>query len=110
MQDLFIYTSLCTLAGAVGATVLVVDSIKELGFSKRFSTRCLVVVVTEGIIFLADIAAGIFTVKNIPLCILNGLLVAAFAMGSWPVLHARLFCGSEKEREGECLGGETEVL
>jgi len=29
--------------------------------------------------------------KSLPICILNGLLVAAFAMGSWQVLHDRLF-------------------
>ena len=63
MQDLFTYASLCTLAGAVGATVLVVDSIKELGFSKRFSTRCLVVLATEGIIFLDDIARELYSKK-----------------------------------------------
>ena len=32
MQDLFTYASLGTLAGAVAATVLVVDSIKKFGF------------------------------------------------------------------------------
>ena len=36
----------------------------------------------------------------LPICILNGLLVAAFAMGSWQVLHDRLFCGSEKAEGG----------
>jgi len=100
MQDLFTYASLGTLAGAVAATVLVVDSIKELGFLKRFSTRCLVVVVAEGIVFLADIAAGSFTVKNVPLCVLNGLLVAASAMGSWQVIHDRLFDGDRKAKGG----------
>ncbi|HBC94856.1 MAG TPA: hypothetical protein DCZ10_18640 [Pelotomaculum sp.] len=100
MQDLFTYATLGTLAGAVAATVLVVDSIKGFGFLKRFSTRCLVVVVAEGIVFLADIAAGSFRIKNVPLCILNGLLVAASAMGSWQVIHDRLFGGSERAKGG----------
>jgi len=59
-----------------------------------------VVVVTEGIVFLADIAAGSFTVKNVPLYVLNGLLVAASAMGSWQVIHDRLFGSSEKAKGG----------
>jgi len=100
MQDLFTYASLGTLAGSVAATVLVVDFIKGLVFLQRFSTRCLVVLVAEGIVFLADIAAGSFTVKNVPLCFLNGLLVAASAMGSWQVVHDRLFSGSEKAKGG----------
>ncbi len=96
MENLFTYASLGTLAGAVAATVLVVDSIKELGFLKRFSTRCVVVVVAEGIVFLADIAAGKFTVKNIPLYVLNGLLVAASAMGSYQAVSKWLFSSSDK--------------
>lgn len=100
MQDLFTYASLGTLGGAVAATVLTVDSIKEIAFLKRFSTRCLVVLVAEGIVFLADIAAGTFTVKNIPLCLLNGLLVAASAMGSWQVIQEQLFGGSKKANRG----------
>ncbi|AGL00015.1 hypothetical protein [Desulfoscipio gibsoniae] len=100
MQDLFTYASLSTLAGAVTATVLIVDFIKRLGFLKHFSTRCLVVVVAEGIIFLVDTATGSFKMRNLPLCILNGLLVAASAMGSWQVIHNRLFSDSEKTRGG----------
>ncbi len=100
MQDLFTYASLGTLAGAVAATVLVVDFVKELSFLKRFSTRCLVVLVAEGIVLLADFAEGSFTVKNVPLCVLNGLLVAASAIGSWQVVHDRLFSGTEKTNGG----------
>ena len=100
MQDLFTYAYLSTLAGAVTATVLVVDFIKGLGFLKHFSTRCLVVVVAEGIVFLVDIAAGSFKMRDVPLCILNGLLVAASAMGSWQVIHDRLFGDSVKKRGG----------
>ena len=36
----------------------------------------------------------------LPICILNGLLVAASAMGSWQVIHDRLFGGSEKAKGG----------
>jgi hypothetical protein len=100
MQDLFTYASLGTLTGAVAATVLLVDSIKEIGFLKRFSTRYLIVLVAESIVFLADIAAGNFTVRDIPLCIINGLLVAASAMGSWQVIYDRLFGGSDKTNGG----------
>lgn len=98
MQDLFTYASLGTLTGAVAATVLVVDFVKELSILKRFSTRCLVVLVAEGVVFLADITAGSFTAKNIPLCVLNGLLVAASAMGSWQVVHDWLFSGIGKAK------------
>ena len=38
--------------------------------------------------------------RNVPLCILNGLLVAASAMGSWQAIHDRLFGDSEKTMGG----------
>ncbi|MDD4753838.1 MAG: hypothetical protein PHT78_11440 [Desulfitobacteriaceae bacterium] len=100
MQDLFTYASLGTLAGAVAATVLVVDFLKGFRLFKCFSTRCIVFIIAEVIVFLADLAAGNFTLKNIPLCILNGLLVAASAMGSWQVISDQLFRNSKKTKEG----------
>lgn len=94
MQNLFTYASLGTLAGAVAATVLVVIFAKGVGPLKRLSTRCLVVLVAEGIVFLTNVAAGNLTIMNVPLCIINGLLVAASAMGSWQIIHKRLFNNS----------------
>jgi hypothetical protein len=96
MENLFTYASLGTLAGAVTATVLVADFIKKFEFLKCFSTRCVVIVVAEGIVFLADIAAGKFTVINIPLYVLNGLLVAASAMGGYQTVNKWLFSSSDK--------------
>lgn len=91
MQNLFTYASMSTLAGAVAATILVVNFIKDARALKRLSTRYLVLLVAEGVVFLTNFATGTLTLMNIPLCILNGLLVAASAMGSWQVIQDRLF-------------------
>ncbi|HUW64816.1 MAG TPA: hypothetical protein VMW83_08980 [Spirochaetia bacterium] len=100
MQDLFTYASLGTMAGAVAATVLVIDFIKDLGPLKRIPTRVLVLVVAEGVVLLAGVAAGDFTLKNVPLSVLNGLLVAASAMGSWQTVKDRFGGGSGKAKGG----------
>jgi len=91
MQDFFTYTSLGTLTGAITATVLVVEFIKQFKFFKLLHTRWLVWAVAELIVLFAGVASGSFAVRNIPLYFLNGLLVAACAMGSWQVVSRRLF-------------------
>lgn len=100
MQNLFTYANLGTLAGAVAATVLLVNFIKEVGPFKRLSTRCLAVIIAEGVVFLTNLAAGSLTIMNVPLCIINGLLVAATAMGSWEAIYGRLSDNSVNTKEG----------
>lgn len=102
MQNLFTYAPLGTLAGAIAATVLVVNLIKKVGPLKRLSTRCLVVVVAEGIVFFTNLAAGSLTIINVPLCILNGLLLAAF-VGSFQIIHDRLTDNSVNTKGGKIL-------
>ena len=69
MQYLFTDASLRALTGAVAATVPLVDSIKEIGFLKRFFT---VVLVAEDIVFLADLATGNLRLKAFHLVFLMG--------------------------------------
>ena len=93
----------------MATTVLLVDSIIEIGFLKWFSIRFLVALVAEGIVFLVALAMGSFTVKSIPLGVLNGLLVAAFAMGSPQVIMTGCLAALIRQMEVECFGGKTEV-
>ncbi|MEW6425631.1 MAG: hypothetical protein AB1523_12995 [Bacillota bacterium] len=98
MPDLFTYDSLGSLTGAVTATVLVVQFLKNLEPFKRFPSRWLALAVAEGVVAVNSIATGHFTLKELPLHLLNGLLVAASAIGSWEVIHDNLFGGPQKER------------
>ena len=87
MQEQFTYISLGTLTGAVTATVLVVEFIKEIKYFKSLSTRWLVFLVSEMIVVFTSIAKGEFKVINLPLYFINGLLVTTSAMGSWRVIN-----------------------
>lgn len=98
MLEQFTYTSLSSLTGAVVATVLIVQFLKEFGFPKRLPTRWLVLAVAEGIAIINIVTTGKFMTTDIPLYFLNGLLVAASAMGSWQILHDNLSGHSNKQK------------
>lgn len=87
MEYQFTYAYLGTLTGAVTATVLVVEFIKEIKYFKSLPTRCLVYMVAETVVLLTSIAEGKFTVMNLPLYFLNGLLVMTSALGSWQIIN-----------------------
>ena len=91
MLEFFTYTSLGTLTGAITATVLVVEFLKEFKIFELIATRCLVLVVAELIMFIAYISGGNFVFKDLPIYFLNGLLVAACAMGCCQIVYSRLF-------------------
>ncbi|WP_422449157.1 hypothetical protein [Thermoanaerobacterium sp. DL9XJH110] len=91
MQDQFTYSSLGTLTGAVTATVMVVEFLKESGCFKLIRTRWLVFLVAQSIVMITSIARHEFSIINIPLIFLNGLLVTTSAMGSWHILSDSMF-------------------
>lgn len=100
MLEFFTSTSLGTLTGAITATVLVVEFLKDFKIFELITTRCLVLVVAEMIMFIACISGGNFVFKDLPIYFLNGLMVAAFAMGSWQIVYTRLFGKSRDHLNG----------
>ena len=101
MQDLFTYTSLGTLTGAVTATLLVVEFLKNLGPLKKLPTRWLVLAVAESFVIITHLLSGTFSGKEIPLYLLNGLLVSASTMGSWHIINDKLPPNSTDKKEGD---------
>lgn len=98
MHEQFTYTSLSSLTGAVVTTVLIVQFLKEFGPPKQLPTRWLVLAVAEGIAIINIVTIGKFVATDIPLYFLNGLLVAASAMGSWQILHDNLSGDLNKQK------------
>lgn len=90
MQEFFTYATLETLAGAITATVLMVEFLKEFKILKHLPTRWLAFAVAQLTVFIAAVAGDKFAAKNLPLYFLNGLLVAACAMGGWQIIYRRL--------------------
>lgn len=83
MQDFFDYKYLGTLAGATAATILIVEFIKDIQPIKKIPTRCLVLTIAFILVISVTLAKGEFIFSNIPLYIINALLVTSSAIGSW---------------------------
>ncbi|WP_366924483.1 hypothetical protein MFMK1_001461 [Metallumcola ferriviriculae] len=88
---MFTYGILGTLAGAVTATVLVVEFLKGMGPIRSVPTRWMALAVAYLIIISTSMATGQFNLRDLLLYFLNSLLVAASALGSWEVLKGKLF-------------------
>lgn len=97
MKDQFTYAYLETLTGAVTATVLVVEFIKEIKCFKVMPTRWTVFIVAEIIVIFTNIAKGEFKVINLPLYFLNGLLITTSAMGSWQIINESILGNVKKK-------------
>lgn len=82
----FTWTQLGTSAGAVAATMLIVQFTKEINPFKRMHTRLWAYIVATVLLFVATIINGIssstLTVSGILMCPLNALMVAMTATGS----------------------------
>ncbi|MCR4432302.1 MAG: hypothetical protein NUV45_14970 [Tepidanaerobacteraceae bacterium] len=63
------------------------EFIKEIKCFKLLPTRWLVFIVAETIVIFTSAAKGDFTVMNLPLYFLNGLLITTSAMGSWQIIN-----------------------
>lgn len=90
MSGLFAYGTIGTLAGAVAATTLVVQAIKRLAVLGSVSPRLLAYLVATVLMFVDSLATGALAWSQVPLLLLNGLLVASSAMGTWQVATAAL--------------------
>lgn len=85
MSTLFTYPSLGTFAGATVATALVVAAIQGLPGVRALSPRLLAFVVALVVLGLARVSTGPVDWGDIPLLLLNALLVAASAIGAGQV-------------------------
>lgn len=94
MTSMFTYSLLGTLTGAATATVLIVEFLKEFRLLKKLPTRTLVFIVAQIIVTLPNVALGTFRAIEIPLYVINGLLVTASAIGGWQIIYDILFKSS----------------
>ncbi|SFG98578.1 hypothetical protein SAMN05660649_03399 [Desulfotomaculum arcticum] len=100
MLEFFTFTSLGTLTGAITATVLIVEFLKDFKLFALVTTRFLVLVVAEMVMFIACISSGNFAFKDLPINFLNGLIVASFAMASWQIVYIHLFGKIREDMNG----------
>lgn len=88
----FTWELLATMAGATAATTLVVQFLK-LPFDKvwKIPTRIVVYVIAAAIMLGVMIATAVqFTFANVALTLLNAVVVALAAMGTYEVTFKKL--------------------
>ncbi|WKV09706.1 hypothetical protein Q2T46_04515 [Thermoanaerobacterium sp. CMT5567-10] len=88
MQEFFNYTSLSTLAGNVAATILIAQLIKKLKLIKKIPTQLLVLIISFSIITFTSAVTGKFSFKDIPLYLLNSILAASSAIGTYHTINS----------------------
>jgi hypothetical protein len=79
MDTIFTYSYLETLAGGVAATILIAGFIENIAFFKKVPAYLIYYIIAETLIVLPHLVNADFQLKEIPLYILNGLLIAATA-------------------------------
>lgn len=87
MQNFFDYHYLGTLAGTTTATILIIEFIKDMRLIKKIPTRWLVLIIALILVITVSAITGQFVLRNIPLYIINSLLVTSLAIGSWHTLN-----------------------
>ncbi len=82
MDNFFTYSYLETLAGSVAATILIAGHIRNIDLFKKVPTYIIYFITAETLIILSHLINADLELKQIPLYIINGLLVAATAQKS----------------------------
>lgn len=85
-MDFFTWTQLGTSAGAVAATMLIVQFTKDINPFRRIHTRLWAYIVATALLLIATIINGVssstLTVSEMVMCPLNAIMVAMTATGS----------------------------
>lgn len=87
MKEFFDYKCLGTLAGATAATVLIIEFLKDIQPIKKIPTRFLVMIIAFILVITVSLVTEKFALSNIPLYIVNSLLVTSSAIGSWHTIN-----------------------
>ena len=84
MQDFFTWGFLSTYAGATAGTVIIVQFLKiPLNNLTKIITRLIVYAVSLIILLAATFFTGGLTIEVAGMCVLNAVLVAMAAMGTY---------------------------
>lgn len=83
MDNFITYQYLATLAGLIFATNMVTEFVKEMKYIKDIKTKYVSAVIAFILTLVTSLAMKDFSVVNIPLLILNSIMVTFGATGSY---------------------------
>lgn len=89
MSELFTWATLGTYAGAVLATTLITQVLKDLRFIEKIPTRIFAYIVAVVVLVLAHVFTGDVSLSGILLCLVNGLVVSLASNGAFDAVASR---------------------
>lgn len=90
MDTFLTWEYVATFAGVVFATNLFVNFTKELPYIKNISTKYYTSIVAFILILLSSLTLSTFNIKDIPLVVLNSILVTFTATGGFDFSYKKV--------------------
>lgn len=101
MDNFLSYQYIATFVGMVFTVGMATEFIKEIKFIKNVPTKYLTCVVAFVLILTCDLVIGTFKLVNIPLAMLNSILITFTATGSYDF--------NKKLKNNETIDDKTEI-
>ena len=89
MNDFFSWAMLATYSGAVLATGLITQFIKNFNGISKLHTQLLSYLVAFAILILATLFTDALTVESAAMCILNAVVVAFASNGAYEAINTK---------------------
>lgn len=90
MDSFLTWEYVATFAGVVFATNLFVSFTKELPYIKNISTKYYTSIVAFILIILSSLTLGLFNITDLPLVVLNSILVTFTATGGYDFTYKKV--------------------
>ena len=81
MDNFITYEYLATFAGLTTSTFIIVNFLKELKFVKKIPTQYFSAIIALILSLVTSIVTGVFEFNNIPLIIINSILISCSSNG-----------------------------
>lgn len=90
MDSFLTWQYVATFAGIVFATNLFVNFTKELPYIKDMPTKYYTSIIAFILILMSNLSMGAFDVRNIPLIVLNSIIITFTATGSYDFIDKKV--------------------
>ena len=89
MDNFITYDYLATFAGLTTSTFIVVNFLKELKFVKKIPTQYFSAIVSFVLLLITTLVSGKFDPANLPLIIINSILISCSSNGVYDISNVR---------------------
>lgn len=109
MDTFLTWEYVATFAGLVFATNLFVNFTKELPYVKDMPTKYYTSIVAFVLIIMSNLSSGVFDYKNIPLMILNSVIITFTATGGYDFTNKTIKTDNQVEDSTSAITNDFKV-